>query len=671
MNTVLRITFLSIFCLHPIVFVHAQDLTSSHPKSILAAKGKKAIGYRDGQLIVTDILSNQEIGTIDLSSSEIPYFYTISDDGRWVLYSSKKEKTTYIYDIDNACQLKQILPFVIETVAFTKDGGTAYLIHSRSFWKAYLSTYDTQNWHLHNSRSISDYANSLAIDDDNSQLLAAGRSIVWDIDPKTLRKKKVNWEASRLKNLIFNPTMKHQYASVNHKNVIEVRDLQADRVIHSLRTEKGAITQLAYAPDGRHLMSLDDVGHLSIWDLQDSLKVDSMEGIEAAVGFEEGKLSVYKQHVWHLVDNSNWPKKNAQKHTSAQPDDAFLGGSTKKVNIVPLPIISYTPEASMILGMGMSFVFNDNEGSQQAQSHFFRPSSLTPMVSYGFNGQWQASIHADYFHRRGWRFFNQIGFLKNNRSFFFGIGHDADRGRNSVYHNHIFSWEGEVAKLIKDRFFAGIKYHVRNDSPLEYDTSSSWPVPDNEGGFLAGIGAVLRYDTRNDLLFPTKGRYIDLSFIRYDNRIGSDFEYNDLQLDYRSFYPLHILTDGTTIAFQAIYHNTYGGDIPFYQLPHLSADRILRGVWRNLYIDRQAIAVQGELRSNFSDIDPRYGYVLFAGAGDVAPSFFKNYTPRIVGVFGTGYRQQIIPKLKLQSRVDLSFTTRGDLGISGGIGLTF
>ena len=125
------------------------------------------------------------------------------------------------------------------------------------------------------------------------------------------------------------------------------------------------------------------------------------------------------------------------------------------------------------------------------------------------------------------------------------------------------------------------------------------------------------------------------------------------------------------MAVQALYHGTFNGEAPFYQLPYLSADRILRGVWRNLYIDRQAIALQGELRSNFSNVDPRYGYVVFAGAGDVAPNFFKGYDPAITGVFGVGFRQQVIPKLKLQSRIDFSVTTKGNFGIFGGVGLTF
>src|SRR5690606_13425936 len=186
------------------------------------------------------------------------------------------------------------------------------------------------------------------------------------------------------------------------------------------------------------------------------------------------------------------------------------------------------------------------------------------------------------------------------------------RSNRTTYHNNVFSLVGSVTKGIGDRFFAGLGYQIRYDSPLDFDASAPLPIPDNNGGLLAGIGPVLQFDTRNDLLFPTKGYYVDLSFTRFGSWLKSDYGFSDVRIDYRGFHALPILTTGTTLAVQALYHGTMDGEAPFYQLPYLSADRILRGVWRNLYIDRQAVALQAELRSNFSNIDPRYGYVLFA-----------------------------------------------------------
>ncbi|QNL48069.1 BamA/TamA family outer membrane protein [Olivibacter sp. SDN3] len=663
--------FLLFVCFLFPLTIQAQKQTSSDTSALLAVNGGKAVQYLNGTFIVSDVLTNEKVSAIKGIHQQAPYFCGISDNGRWLLYSikTKTEKDTYVHDLTSNGELKQVLPFALESAAFTSDGSKVFFIHSKTFWKSHLAAYDTEHWQLLAMRTVADLTNSIAVNADGSTLLTAARSIVKEIDPQTLKTQKVHWETSRLTDLVYSPTDPHQFASINHKNIIEVRNLLQDRVTHTIRAGAGKIEQVVYTPDGRRLISLDDAGNLAAWNLNDSLKQISLEGVQAFGGFDGRRLRVLKED-WLAIDYGA-VKTGSNNLEGAQPDTAFLTGSTRKVGMVPIPIIDYSPENNLLLGFGMSFVFNNHDEAPSPSQPFFRPSVLTPSISFGFKGQLQAGLKADYFSERGWHFFNQVGFLRNNRSYFFGLGRGADDEHRTLYRNNIFSWEGGLTKAIGQRFFAGMKYHIRNDSQLDFDESAPIAVPNSNGGFLAGVGPVLRLDSRNDLFFPTGGYYVDMSFTHYGKWLGSDYGYNDLRFDYRGFHSLPILTTGTTLAVQALYHATFNGDAPFYQLPYLSADRILRGVWRNLYIDKQAVALQTELRSNFSNIDPRYGYVLFAGAGDVAPNLFKGYNPDITGVFGVGLRQQVTPKLKLQSSVDFSVTTKGDIGIFGGMGLTF
>jgi|GEM_PF-1113139 Outer membrane protein len=658
-------------CLSISITVRAQHTPNHQAIVPLSVDGGRAVQYVDGQFKVSTVLAGGKTTVITAPHRVAPYFCIISDDGRWLLYSikTKTEKITYVHDLTRDGEMKQRYPFAIESAAFIRDGNKAFFVHSKTFWGAKLAAYDTRQWQLLAVRPITDLTTSITVNADGSQLLAAAGAVVREIDTETLETEKVHWETSRLRGLVYSPTDLRQYASINHKNRIEVRDLTEDRVMQTIRAGQGRLTQLAFAPDGRHLMSLNDAGYLAVWDLRERSCVMALDNTLAADGFDEGKLTVLNQAGWQSVRTDLAEARISA--TSALPDSAFLNGPTSKVGIVPIPIISYSPETSFLLGLGMSFILPPKVNGSSVPPRFFRPSSITPSVAYGFNGQLQTSLTIDYFSKRGWHYVNHASFLHNNRSYFFGLGNDAQKEHSTVYHNNVFSWEGEVTKAIGERFFAGITYQVRNDSRLDFDEPASTAVPNGDGGFLAGAGPVLRFDTRNDLFFPTGGYYADLSFRRYGGWLGSDFVYSDVKLDYRGFHALPILTEGTTLAVQALYHGILSGGAPFYQLPYLSADRLLRGIWRNLYIDRQAIALQGELRSNFSNVDPRYGYVVFAGAGDVAPSFFEDYKPGITGVFGVGFRQQVIPKLKLQSRIDLSVTTKGNVGIFGGIGLTF
>lgn len=663
-NIILRFLFLFFISGYlSLATSQAQPNMSRDTAAILAFNDGKALMFSDGFFIITDALTHKKI-RIAAPQPGALYYSTISEDGRWFIYSTKTKakRATYIHDLAKNGELRQLFPFALESATITADGKSTFFIHSKTFWKAKLAAYNTKDWQLQAERAVANPTNSVAVNADGSQLLVAAGAVITAIHPKTLKTEKINWEKSRLTNLTYNPIIRHQYASINHKNTIEVRDLLEDRVLHTIRANGGQITRIAYTPTGTGLVSLDNTGNLVIWNLDDrSVQMRDRE-VRAHSRFDGHHLTVLKD-AWQRTDYEPTDR-------PAQPDSAFLG-KTKKVDMLPTPLVAYTPEASFLLGFGMSFVFHSQNDSTTAKQRYFRPSIITTSAAYGFSGQFQTSLIANHFGKRGWHFVNQISYISNNRSYFFGLGHGAERKINTVYHNDVFSWTGTLTKGFGDRFFAGIAYQIRHDSPLKNDGSTSLSIPDADGGFLTGTGPVLRFDTRNDLLFTTKGYYVDLSVMRFGNWLGSDYQFSDVRLDYRGFHALPILTTGTTLAVQALYQGTFSGDAPFYQLPYLSADRILRGVWRNLYIDRQALAVQAELRSNFSNIDPRYGYVLFAGAGDVAPDFFKGYTPDIIGVFGVGYRQQVIPKLKLQSRIDFSYTTKGNFGVFGGLGLSF
>lgn len=103
----------------------------------------------------------------------------------------------------------------------------------------------------------------------------------------------------------------------------------------------------------------------------------------------------------------------------------------------------------------------------------------------------------------------------------------------------------------------------------------------------------------------------------------------------------------------------------------MTANRAFRGVWRNLYIAEQVFSIQAEYRSYFSSIDHRFGYAIFAGLGDGAKNFFKDYQSSIKAFYGVGFRQQLIPKYRLDTRMDFGLTSKGDFGFFVGTGVAF
>ena len=317
-------------CLSISITVRAQHTPNHQAIVPLSVDGGRAVQYVDGQFKVSTVLAGGKTTVITAPHRVAPYFCIISDDGRWLLYSikTKTEKITYVHDLTRDGEMKQRYPFAIESAAFIRDGNKAFFVHSKTFWGAKLAAYDTRQWQLLAVRPITDLTTSITVNADGSQLLAAAGAVVREIDTETLETEKVHWETSRLRGLVYSPTDLRQYASINHKNRIEVRDLTEDRVVHTIHAGQGRVTRLAFAPDGRHLMSMDDAGHLNVWDLQERSRVMAMENITAAAGFEEGKVV-------------NPPTRS---------DSAFLNGPTGKMSIVPIPIISYSPETSFFTG---------------------------------------------------------------------------------------------------------------------------------------------------------------------------------------------------------------------------------------------------------------------------------------------------------------------------------
>ena len=70
-----------------------------------------------------------------------------------------------------------------------------------------------------------------------------------------------------------------------------------------------------------------------------------------------------------------------------------------------------------------------------------------------------------------------------------------------------------------------------------------------------------------------------------------------------------------------------GGQSPFYLLPALGSDEMMRGYYNGRYRDRNFIAGQTELRYRLSD---RIGIVGFLGTGEVAHSSFSVSTLNLI-----------------------------------------
>ena len=327
------------------------------------------------------------------------------------------------------------------------------------------------------------------------------------------------------------------------------------------------------------------------------------------------------------------------------------------------PVIGYAPETSLQFGAVGIWV---SKNLDHAQSSFVRRSTLTPYFIYTLKKQSIAVINTDYYFASGQNLNATIRFY-NFPDSYYGIGNDNDPDVSEKYTNRFFQLEGQFLHPFNDKTFVGGAFDVhftslKNSIPdglLETDDPAGM-----EGGNLFGVGPAFRYDTRDYTIYPTKGYYIT-SYLVF-NKIG-DFSYTSYAADFRKY--LSIKNEKNILAFQFRSQLTFGTDVPFYKLPQLGGDKRLRGISNaSLYRDRQMIYTQVEYRR---PLFWRFGMTIFVGVGDVAYDLDDFNFSEFKYVAGIGGRLAIIPKRKLNARLDIGVGQGGQTGIYIGISEAF
>lgn len=142
-----------------------------------------------------------------------------------------------------------------------------------------------------------------------------------------------------------------------------------------------------------------------------------------------------------------------------------------------------------------------------------------------------------------------------------------------------------------------------------------------------GIAGSVTYDRRDNSTMPENGQLFDLKIWRYDDALGSDFEYTSARLKLLSFHALHEkFTLG--LRFDA---STVSGSPPFFAVPFVS----LRGIPALRFQADTAGAVEVEGRYKFAD---RWAGVAFAGAGFTDVERSELETSQDMNAYGAGIR---------------------------------
>lgn len=321
-----------------------------------------------------------------------------------------------------------------------------------------------------------------------------------------------------------------------------------------------------------------------------------------------------------------------------------LKSKKKEHRFVPVPVPISNPTIGTGLAAALLYLWPQKEDAPAS------PTSMSGVGAlYTSSSSWAAALfHEGYYAGDRFRLSGALGYGDFNLDFF-GIGADSIFQNNPVEYEAAGIFFDPQARFqlpfISKDLFLGVKFFYL-DLDVTFKLSGIDPrLPDpNLPGKTVGLGPILTYDSRDNENWPSKGNWLDVTVLDFDDKLGSDFDYQDYTLKWEQNFTL---TDSTVLQYR--FDGQYvDGNAPFYELPYIN----LRGFARGQFAADLAMTLQGQLRWDVAD---KWSVMFFGGGGRVGDdlSDLGNNSTEFAG--GTGFRYMIDSKSKLNIGADFAF----------------
>ncbi len=296
-----------------------------------------------------------------------------------------------------------------------------------------------------------------------------------------------------------------------------------------------------------------------------------------------------------------------------------------------------------------------------------RASSFSPVFVYTARNQIMIYLGTELYWDRSR---NRLEIVPSYIKFptqFWGIGRDAAASAEEDFTPEKIGIPLTFERTVVAALRLGASYDFLRHRLVKVEPNgvlASGSVPGSEPTTLSSFGVQAVWENRDSLWSASRGSYLMFQTRWYRDGLGSDYSYTAYLVDLRSYvslWPRHVL------ALQLMGQNL-DGEVPFFSLNSLGGDQGLRGYRVGRYIDKTRLI--GQLEYRFNDIWWRFGAVVFAGLGDVAPKPSALALNRALTSYGFGLRYQLERRQKLNIRLDFGFG-EGDSGFYLTLGEAF
>ncbi len=338
----------------------------------------------------------------------------------------------------------------------------------------------------------------------------------------------------------------------------------------------------------------------------------------------------------------------------------FAKVSFGSFKIAPYIAPVYTPETNFMISGGGLISFK-----VQKHDTKLNYSSIPFSFGYSISGAIDVVInHEVFWVEDRMRLIGEFQY-KDRTDNYWGIGYfngnDIEKSdTTTAYHRSYFKFKERVMFNLGHNLFLGPVIDLNLSKAADLN-----PVMDNdpyvnEQGTIftpMGFGVAFEHDSRD---FPSnayKGWYLGGIVAYYNDWIKSDAQFFRTELTYRQY--LTIKRKRRVLAWQVKSILSGGKFIPWSDMAMIGGKDDLRGYTLGRFRDKNLLTAIVEYRHMFKrkrvnkkgTYDSRWGYVVWAGAGSVAPKIieFKHWLPNA----GAGMRFELRDRMNI--RVDAGF----------------
>jgi hypothetical protein len=302
--------------------------------------------------------------------------------------------------------------------------------------------------------------------------------------------------------------------------------------------------------------------------------------------------------------------------------------------IVPLPFENPLIGTGLVLVAG--YLYHDDPTSKSSTP----PSILGAGVMYAEEGTWAAALgHRGYWDDGRWR--TTLAGVTGEINYDLTLG-EGDLEQKIGVNQALQGVTLEAARRVWNHGWLGgsFVYGTTDVSAPNFQVANDIVLSD--------VGVSGEWDTRDDTFAPRSGTYSSLEVQRFDEALGSDYDFTRFDAavnGYRALAERHVLA--WRLAGQHV-----EGDAPFFALPWLGTGCDLRGYSPGEYVGRTLLAGQAEWRMQLT---PRWGVVGFGGVATIknAPTDFKSSDWLPAG--GVGVRFRVTDQFRVNVRADVAW----------------